>query len=344
MWALHAEEVQLENEEITLAETGQAAKLRQWRKSKKGKRFDYVRERLEKLRVQRGLPYDWMIKGKESLVDKIKTGDLEPEDLPALIEFFERMGVPPVLKMTFEEWLAAGRPKMSKKVQAIVSVLEELYDEYQRDNPPETDTEWNWRSLWALRNQLDVMKDVKVGEDHHLVMVFDNNDEFWILDQGLPVWRSSDFIPEEAAEEWNRRLNEYGVKKGRIRDPKTIEKKSYEKGGRRYRWTRSNPRTEPRTDAEEDALDLYEDFNMQGPKKGFSKITLSLPAKNEPLVWLGKMAEIVYESDKEGIEGQLYVHKLDEPWPDIYATHDRQTLIIPIHDANLILEDGWMRG
>lgn len=103
------------------------------------------------------------------------------------------------------------------------------------------------------------------------------------------------------------------------------------------------------------AIAGYKDFNMQDPKVGWVTEKMSLPGPDEPMVWLGKMAEIVYISDKEGdnpnildnkgdiVDGQHYVHTLKPPYPDIYMTADRRTLVIPMHKASLRIDEGWMR-
>ena len=46
-------------------------------------------------------------------------------------------------------------------------------------------------TLVSLKDQLDVIEKCRVG-DTKWHLIFDNNDEFWILKDGLPIYRSED--------------------------------------------------------------------------------------------------------------------------------------------------------
>lgn len=56
-------------------------------------------------------------------------------------------------------------------------------------------------TLVEFKDQLDIIEHCRVGaKDWHLI--FDKNDEFWILQEGVPVYRSEDYHVDEAAQLW----------------------------------------------------------------------------------------------------------------------------------------------
>ena len=99
---------------------------------------------------------------------------------------------------------------------------------------------------------------------------------------------------------------------------------------------RLNP---PITRELEAAKELYEQFNMK-PMKGFRKEEFSLPSKTNPLVDLGKIAGIIYISDKEGTPQQRYIHETNPPYPDFYCTSDGKTFLMK--GGEMIIKDGWL--
>lgn len=60
----------------------------------------------------------------------------------------------------------------------------------------------------AEEGHVSIMKDADRGEQGHYTLVFDGNDEFWIIDEGVPVWRSEDTHVEETVNEWNSRVED----------------------------------------------------------------------------------------------------------------------------------------
>jgi len=84
------------------------------------------------------------------------------------------------------------------------------------------------------------------------------------------------------------------------------------------------------------AINLYEAFNMK-PMDQVIQQKVSLPSNKNPLVYLGKLAGILYKSDKEssgrkGAKGadkmQTYIHECKTEHPDFYVTADGKTFII----------------
>jgi hypothetical protein len=84
------------------------------------------------------------------------------------------------------------------------------------------------------------------------------------------------------------------------------------------------------------AINLYEAFNMKPMDQVYMQ-KLSLPSNKNPLVYLGKLAGILYTSDKEsagrkGKDGvakmQTYIHECKSDYPDFYVTSDGKTFII----------------
>jgi len=79
------------------------------------------------------------------------------------------------------------------------------------------------------------------------------------------------------------------------------------------------------------AINLYEAFNMK-PMDQLISQKVSLPSNKNPLVFLGKLAGILYTSDKEsgGKQGkmQTYIHECKQEYPDFYVTADGKTFII----------------
>lgn len=63
------------------------------------------------------------------------------------------------------------------------------------------------------------------------------------------------------------------------------------------------------------AVEQAENFNMRPPDSA-SKTTLHLPGPGEPLAQIGRVAGIIYTSDKEGLgDNQQYIHEMKEPYP-----------------------------
>jgi hypothetical protein len=62
------------------------------------------------------------------------------------------------------------------------------------------------KSFKSLIHQTVVLKEATDGEFSY-TLVFDNNDEFWILKNDNPIWRSSDFHVDETVKEWNTMLS-----------------------------------------------------------------------------------------------------------------------------------------
>jgi hypothetical protein len=88
------------------------------------------------------------------------------------------------------------------------------------------------------------------------------------------------------------------------------------------------------------AVRLYEEFNMK-PADKVMMANISLPDKEtNPLVHLGKIAGIIYISDKEGKKGQRYIHDTDPPHPDFFCTVDGKTFIIA--GGNMRISAGWL--
>jgi len=96
------------------------------------------------------------------------------------------------------------------------------------------------------------------------------------------------------------------------------------------------------------AKNIYEDFWLGKEPTKVSSRKISLPGKNEPLIYLGDLAGIIYASDKEdttqGAE-QLYFHDIvpDPAYPKIYSTEDKKTIIIPLNGSGMRIADGWFR-
>ena len=88
------------------------------------------------------------------------------------------------------------------------------------------------------------------------------------------------------------------------------------------------------------AIKLFEEFNRK-PADKIIQADIKLPDNyKNPLVWLGKIAGVIYISDKEGRKGQRYIHECDAPYPDFFVTADRKTYIIS--GGKLELKDGWL--
>lgn len=72
--------------------------------------------------------------------------------------------------------------------------------------------------LKQLSSQLALLKD-----QGPLELVFDNDDEFWILKDRKPVWRSSDYHVDDTVREWNSRVDEGKIDRewveARMEDP-----------------------------------------------------------------------------------------------------------------------------
>jgi hypothetical protein len=65
----------------------------------------------------------------------------------------------------------------------------------------------------------------------------------------------------------------------------------------------------------ETAIKNAENFNMSPPDKT-NKTTLHLPGPGEPIAQIGKVAGIIYTSNKEGLgENQQYIHEMKKPYP-----------------------------
>jgi len=63
------------------------------------------------------------------------------------------------------------------------------------------------------------------------------------------------------------------------------------------------------------AIRNAENFNMKPPDSA-SKTTLHLPGPGEPIAQIGRVAGIIYTSDKEGLgDNQQYIHEMKEPYP-----------------------------
>lgn len=87
------------------------------------------------------------------------------------------------------------------------------------------------------------------------------------------------------------------------------------------------------------AVKLYEEFNMKKADK-VMMANLSLPGNDNPLVHLGKIAGIIYISDKEGKKGQQYIHDTHAPHPDFFVTADGKTFVIA--GGKMVVKDGWL--
>lgn len=100
------------------------------------------------------------------------------------------------------------------------------------------------------------------------------------------------------------------------------------------------PEKIPTTEPFQRAVKLYEEFNMK-PADGLLTANLSLPdMKSNPLVHLGKISGLIYISDKEGKQGQQYIHDTNEPHPDFFVTADGKTFIIA--GGRMVVKDGWL--
>jgi hypothetical protein len=101
------------------------------------------------------------------------------------------------------------------------------------------------------------------------------------------------------------------------------------------------------------AINLYEAFNMK-PMDQMYMQKISLPSNKNPLVHLGKLAGVLYKSDKEsngrhnpgGVNKlQTYIHECHSPHPDFYVTADGKTFLIANGQMHIPTEGqykGWL--
>ena len=65
----------------------------------------------------------------------------------------------------------------------------------------------------------------------------------------------------------------------------------------------------------QNAIKNAKNFNMK-PPDSTTKAKLHLPGPGEPLAQVGKVAGIIYTSDKEGLgDSQQYIHEMKKPYP-----------------------------
>ena len=68
------------------------------------------------------------------------------------------------------------------------------------------------------------------------------------------------------------------------------------------------------------AIQNAENFNMTPPDTA-NKTTLHLPGPGEPIAQVGRVAGIIYTSDKEGLgDNQEYIHEMKKPYPILAFT------------------------
>lgn len=65
-----------------------------------------------------------------------------------------------------------------------------------------------WKAIEPFKDQLVLIRSKDRGRDGNISLVFDNNDEFWIIDEGVPIWRSQDFHVKDTIKAWKDRTGE----------------------------------------------------------------------------------------------------------------------------------------
>lgn len=100
-----------------------------------------------------------------------------------------------------------------------------------------------------------------------------------------------------------------------------------------------NPEISVNSPEMQKAIALYESFNMK-PHDKIDKIKISLPNPSNPLVQLAPIAGVLYDSDKQGIPDQRYIHYTENPKPTMYVTADGKTFLIT--GGRMCVKDGWL--
>lgn len=99
------------------------------------------------------------------------------------------------------------------------------------------------------------------------------------------------------------------------------------------------------------AIKNAENFNMSPPDSTY-KMKIDLPVNGEPMAQIGKVAGIIYTSDKEGLgDDQQYIHEMKKPYPTLALAGTNKSPIYIIFGGKTYISEpgdnsgeapGWM--
>lgn len=93
----------------------------------------------------------------------------------------------------------------AKLVSALRKVLADMVDQPTHGGPLT-------RDLLTFQQFKENGQVVELLQSDDFELVFDGNDEFWILNVGHPLWRSEDTLYEDTVNKWN----EYALPEDRL--------------------------------------------------------------------------------------------------------------------------------